>query len=126
MRLLYLTIALLCSCNYQNLKNVSSEPIPLEPKFASLKANIFDIKCQECHRLGGRGEAILFESKEELLKSLEPIIIPGEPENSKLVQSLLEGAKKPMPPLRVRPRIAPVAEAELNAIIEWIKNGAID
>ncbi len=99
-------------------------PIPLAATFASIKANIFDIKCIKCHTTGGKANDIPFETKQQILDSADNIVVPGDPDNSPLVQVLLSNAHKPMPP--TQSSITPLTDEQIKVISDWITNGTPD
>lgn len=99
-------------------------PPPLEPKFESIKSNIFQVKCMSCHGPGGTAARVSLATKEDLINSPLEIVIPGNPEESGLILVLQEGARKKMPP--PESGISPVKLEEIKIIEEWIKNGATE
>lgn len=97
--------------------------IPLEPKFAAIKQDIFDQKCTICHSPEGRKPEMPLDTAAALLRGPKPLVIPGDL-NSKLLSVFLPGARHPMPP--PGNGIDPLSAEELGALQEWIKNGASD
>ncbi len=101
-------------------------PIPLEPTFKSLKANVFDMKCTQCHSLGGDAARIPLVTKEDFLNSPLIIIDPQNPDESGLLVVLDPkfGSKKFMPP--DKSGYTPVTDEQLKAVRDWIHNGTHD
>lgn len=98
------------------------EPTPLVPTFSSIKANVIDHKCIQCHTPGGKAERIPLKALKDLTESPLEIVIPGNAEESGLILVTAADARKPMPP--VGSGIPPVTPEEINVIKEWIQNGA--
>jgi uncharacterized membrane protein len=101
-----------------------NEPAPLAPTFASIKANVIDRKCLQCHIPGGKAERIPLKALKDFTESPLEIVIPGNAEESGLVLVTAADARKPMPP--VGSGIPAVTPEEINVIKEWIQNGAIN
>jgi uncharacterized membrane protein len=95
---------------------------PLEPTFKSLRENLIEPKCIECHSAGGEAELTPLATREDLVDSPLEIVIPGNPDDSALMIVLRPGARKPMPP--PDSGVAPVSEEDLKVIEEWIRSGA--
>jgi hypothetical protein len=107
------------------------EVIPLGPNFASIKYNVFDVKCMVCHNQFGPASDVSLETKEDLLKSLRGLVIPGDAKESGLVLAIADpDPKKSMPPLRdkdgVETGFQRVSEEQLGVILAWINSGAKD
>lgn len=84
------------------------------PTFTADVLPIFSAECGACHgTLGGWTGT----SYEEALTTGEdgPVIVPGDPDGSRLVQTLVEGS---MPPG------GKLSDAEIQTIIDWIAAGA--
>src|SRR5439155_16268398 len=76
--------------------------------------------CYDCHtemRSGGRR----LDSREAILKGGRsgPAVVPGDPEKSLLIQAVRQtGALK-------MPKDGKLTAAEVDALVEWVKNGAV-
>jgi uncharacterized membrane protein len=99
-------------------------PLPLEPKYASIRENILAKKCLVCHSPGGKAERVPFVTKDDLLNSPLEIVSPGNAEESGLVLALSENARKKMPP--PDSGMTGVTPEELAMIKDWINKGAKD
>lgn len=99
-------------------------PEPLQPTFESIKNHVLAPKCIVCHGPGGNAARMPLVTREDLVNSPLELVIPGNPEESGLVLSLLENARKRMPP--PDSKITPVKPEEIAIIQKWIKNGAAD
>ena len=100
-------------------------PPPIElllPTFTSIKKNILQKKCIICHSAGNDGEDISLDSAEDMINSPRDIVIPGDPDSSELVLSVLPTARKIMPPKRSG--ISQLKPEEIEIIKQWIMNGA--
>ena len=97
---------------------------PLEPKFLSIKQNIFQNKCLVCHSLGKEAERVSLNSPEDMINSPLELVIPGNPDESGLVLSVLPDARKIMPPKKSG--ISYLKPEEIEIIKQWIANGAKD
>ena len=94
----------------------------LLPTFASIKKNILQNKCLVCHSPGNDGEDVSLNSAEDMINSPRDIVIPGDPDSSELVLSVLPTARKIMPPKRSG--ISQLKPEEIEIIKQWIMNGA--
>ncbi len=79
--------------------------------------------CYECHSASSEevGGGLLVDSRESLLRGGEagPAVVPGEPDDSLIIQALrYDGIEMP-PDDRV-------SEAVVNDLVEWVKRGAPD
>ncbi|HIQ06275.1 MAG TPA: c-type cytochrome, partial [Anaerolineae bacterium] len=101
-------------------------PTPTEaPKEISFSADVMPIlqsRCSMCHGALGGWSA---ESYDKVVNSGDhgPVIVPGKPDESLLVEKLLGKQKigDPMPPSGL-----PMTQEEKDVIIEWVKAGAPD
>ena len=82
-----------------------------------------DARCVDCHGSDGGWDASTYE----LLMTTGdngPVVIPGDPEASLLIQKLLgtheEGDLMPPPPIRA------LNEELIQVIIDWVSAGALD
>jgi uncharacterized membrane protein len=97
---------------------------PLEPKFLSIKKNIFQNKCMVCHSAGKEAERVSLDSAEDLINSPLDLVLPGNPDESGLVLAVLPSARKIMPPKKTG--IVNLQPSEIEMIKTWIANGAKD
>lgn len=95
---------------------------PLVPTFASIKKNILQNKCLVCHSAGNDGEDVSLDTPEDMINSPRDIVVPGDPDSSELVLSVLPTARKIMPPKRSG--ITQLKPEEIAIIKQWIINGA--
>ena len=89
------------------------------PTFESDVLPIFEASCNMCHgTLGGWTGS----SYDEALNTGEdgPTIIPGDPANSRLVQSLIGTHPNGV----VMPPDGSLSEADIQTIVDWIEGGA--
>lgn len=100
------------------------EEAPLEPKFVSIKKNIFDKKCILCHCPNGKASQWPLTTANDLLQARDDLVVPGDPDQSYLLALLTPGARRFMP--QVGSGISPVSEADRKMIQLWIQNGAKD
>lgn len=98
-------------------------PIPLGPNFASIDKNIFQTKCVTCHFSAGSGKRIPL-GKNDLLNSPLELVIPGNADESGLVIAVERTDDKRMPP--AKEGYSALKPEEIQAIRDWIKNGATD
>jgi len=76
--------------------------------------------CYDCHadmRSGG----LRLDSREAMLKGGKsgPAIVPGDPEKSLLIQAVRQSGTLKMP------KGGKLTDAEINGLVEWVKNGAM-
>ncbi|MFN9067471.1 MAG: c-type cytochrome domain-containing protein [Bdellovibrionales bacterium] len=88
------------------------------PEFDSINKTIIIPKCLNCHSPGGRAEDVPFDSYEGILAT----IVPGEPDKSDFYLSVLPNSRRLMPP--TRSGIPPLNEEEIQALRNWILDGA--
>jgi mono/diheme cytochrome c family protein len=97
--------------------SASAEP----PTFLDDVLPIFERSCNACHGSLGGWDGTTYQA---VLESGDhaPVIIPGEPENSLLVQKMLgtQSVGGIMPPGGLLP------ESQVQVIIDWVANGAIE
>ncbi len=93
-------------------------PLPLEPNFESIRANIFEPKCLGCHSEGGRAEHIPLGTLDDILNSPRELVIPGNPDESGITLAIERQDEKRMPP---PPRRGPLSSEEVAAIRKWIE-----
>jgi hypothetical protein len=102
--------------------------VTLHPRAAADDRDFFETKvrpvlannCLDCHtdmRSGG----LRLDSREAMLKGGKsgPAVVPGDPEKSLLIQAVRQtGALK-------MPKGGKLTAAEIDGLVEWIKNGAV-
>jgi mono/diheme cytochrome c family protein len=100
---------------------VSGQPTTAAVSFASDVMPIFQAECAACHGNFGGWDASSYTS---VLGTGDhaPMIIPGDPENSFLVQKMIgtHSIGEIMPPAGLLP------EDEIQVILDWIEAGALD
>lgn len=84
--------------------------------FTSLMVNTFQPKCARCHGASNPAAGVALNSYANILSSA--IIVPRDPDNSPLYQSVATH--------RMPSSAAPLSEPEITEIKNWIKNGAVD
>jgi len=94
---------------------------PENPSFASDVMPIFDDKCSACHGSKGGWDASDYEA---VMGSGDhaPVIVPGDSENSLLVQKLVGTQKEG----GIMPPAGKLLDVEIQTIINWINSGALD
>ncbi len=103
-----------------------SYQIPLQPTFVSIRENILATssirgKCLSCHSGSKPAHHLDLSTYEKIVKNshLPPLLVPGKPEDSVLYTSCAKGE---MP----KGGGAKLTQQELNALYDWIKEGAKD
>ena len=96
-------------------------PPALEATFASIKTNIFQPLCMDCHSTGGRAGDLPLNTL-AALRGIEPSIINlDDPASSSLVRRLRgQGGRIMPPPSSGR---TPLTSAQINVVIQWIEAG---
>jgi serine/threonine protein kinase len=102
------------------------DPVPDEPpeqqptpRSTAVK-EIFRAHCQECHNIEEPRKGIIILNH-DLLVAKRKVVIPGDPQQSVLFQTLfLKDPKKRMPP----PDMDELTSDEINQIRRWIAEGA--
>jgi hypothetical protein len=135
--LLFVAFFFFSGCNYQVFEpaqfvaEASAEDINksdgalLVPNYPSIFQNIIRTQCVSCHKVGGRAEEVPLSSYEDLLnpRNGDPLIVPGDLENSIFYQVLLpEAGRNRMPPPRSGQ--PPVSDDKIAIVREWILKGA--
>ena len=90
---------------------------------------IFDDSCVRCHHGHHAHARLHLDSLAGALKGAKhgKVIIPGEPEKSRLVKAVGHALKDDhdwMPPLHNRAGIKPLTRDQVSLIMGWIKQGA--
>lgn len=77
-------------------------------------------RCQACHGAENQEAGLRLDSRQALLAGIEgtPVMVPGEPDKSRLIQVVQYNRDVQMPPDGKLP------EAELASLTTWIKMGA--
>lgn len=128
---LRMTIALIITiaasgCSYQVDKidrRKAEKAEAVLPTFESLKDNILDRRCTQCHSAAGSARHIPLDTIDALVSSPRELAIPGNADDSGLVLAVERTDQKRMPPPDVD---SALAIDEIAAIRLWIQNGAHD
>ncbi|MGE5400602.1 MAG: c-type cytochrome domain-containing protein [Ignavibacteriales bacterium] len=82
---------------------------------------LFEVKCNNagCHDDSKRAAGLSLTSYQNTMSD-PTMIVPGSPDNSRLVWAIRPGASTPMPPLNY-PQLT---KNQLDGIVTWIKEGA--
>lgn len=102
-----------------------SEDLLTAPTFGSIFQNVIRPQCLSCHKVGGRAEEVPLSTYEDLLnpRTGDPLVVPGDLENSIFYQVLLpEAGRNRMPP--PRSNLPPVSDEKIAVVREWILKGA--
>ncbi len=101
--------------------SVSGQPTPGGVSFASDVMPIFEAECSACHGNFGGWDASTYTSVLGT-GNHAPVVIPGDPENSLLAQKMTDTQSVGgiMPPGGLLP------EDEVQIILDWIEEGALD
>ncbi len=94
--------------------------VPATVSFVNDIKPIFDNRCIECHGVERTKEGLDMQTYENIMAGSRngSVIEPGDAENSYLVQQIVDGE---MPD-----RGDPVTPAELQLIIDWVNQGALN
>ncbi len=89
--------------------------------FESQVRPVFARNCYTCHT-GARSGGLRLDSAEGIAKGGEsgPVIVPGKPDDSLLVQAI----RQTHPRIKMPPG-GKLKDAEIAAIVEWVKAGAV-
>ncbi|HZZ78435.1 MAG TPA: protein kinase [Gemmataceae bacterium] len=90
---------------------------------APLVQEILQRNCYECHGADAWNiqKDLNILNHAQLLDSARRIVVPGEPERSRLIQRIEDGS---MPPEEEEQRLPRVSETELSILRDWIRGGA--
>jgi mono/diheme cytochrome c family protein len=90
---------------------------------APLVREILQRNCYECHGADPNNiqKELNILKHGQLLESGRRVVVPGEPERSRLIQRIEDGS---MPPEEEEERLPRVSEAELTILRDWIRGGA--
>lgn len=125
-----LVLLLLTMCGGD--EGTGPDDIPLEPTFSSIQANIFTPKCVNagCHP-GNLAPMSLRsgEAYDNLVNVPAPAydgdrVEPGDADNSILYLKVIGDASVGGTAARMPLNLPPLNNAEINAIRDWINNGA--
>ncbi len=111
-------VALLTMANSARLTAV--EPSSAEFFEAQVRP-VLAVNCFECHGPKKQESDVRLDSRESMLigNSDGPVIVPGDPEKSRLVKAIRRQGDIKMPPEK------PLPPAAIEALATWIKAGAI-
>lgn len=98
-------------------------PPPITATYESINTNILQVTCIKCHTAGKSAERVLLD-KESLLNSPLELVLPGNAAESGLVIDLERTDDKRMPP--AKEGYSPLKPDQLQAVRDWINNGAKD
>ena len=134
---LFLGLMTVVGCNYRffdladyselqgTVSNVSSGSKITEESFNSIYQTVIKPQCLSCHSPGESAELVLLDTYVDLTSADfgDPIVVPGNLEESTFYKVLLPSAGRKMmpPPKSGRP---PVENARIEVIRSWIVNGA--
>jgi hypothetical protein len=121
-RLAVLSRAVLCSLAALGVPARAAEHPDRDARFFDARvAPILTRRCLGCHNQQLKNAEISFLDRDSLLKggSRGPVIVPGKPELSVLVEVLRHDGEIQMPP---GPKLPP---KEIAVLTEWIKRGAV-
>lgn len=93
------------------------QEVPAQPTFSWISRNVLEPRCIRCHAANSNSRASVadFTSYPSIML-LTSVVVPGAPEMSRMYQ--LVKAQR-MPPVG-----KPLSDASVQAIYEWILNGA--
>jgi len=76
-------------------------------------------KCQQCHGPKQQKASLRLDSRAAVLKGsdTQPVVVPGQPEKSLLIQAVKQTGELQMPPK------GKLSEAEIAALEQWIRGG---
>jgi cytochrome c553 len=106
------------------------DPPPIRPTYEDINQRIFQVRCMDCHDPSSKLGKNHPLTKEGLLNPQDDAVKPGHPETSSLFLSLEQKGTDPdtdpapMPP--AKKGYAPLKPEELQAVKDWILNGAKD
>lgn len=104
------------SCYYDEEDPIAEAPIPTGVSFSKDVQGIFNLNCVSCHNGAITLDLTLGNSYDALLNG--NYIVPFEPNNSVLVNSLKGNGQAVMPPS------GSLETAEINKVVQWINEGA--
>ena len=89
-------------------------------QFTTRVKPILEERCSSCHGAEEARSGLRVDSREALLRGGDrgPAIIPGKPDDSLLVKAIRHEGDLKMP------RRGNLSPEEIDALVEWIRNGA--
>jgi mono/diheme cytochrome c family protein len=117
------TMALIAAFVLSGQHRVRREARLNAEKQAPLVRDILRRHCFECHgaRPGRAKKNLDVLDHQQLLDSARRVVVPGAPEDSRLIQRIADGS---MPPEEDEVRLPRVSEKELVILQDWIRGGA--
>ena len=111
---------MLLSCDYDQLPEESN--LPVNVSFQTDIQPIFDQNCISCHNGTIELDFRTGNSYNALMSLPEESIIPGDADDSELIEMLKQNGDtdNPMPPS------GPMPIAKINLFISWINEGALN
>jgi hypothetical protein len=90
------------------------------PRFDDGVAAIFRARCVKCHGPSKDSGGLRLDSYDAVMRGGErgPVVVPGNPDASLLLQKVRRRDQPPMPPQK------PISALEVGTIRAWIKSGA--
>jgi uncharacterized membrane protein len=85
------------------------------PTFAWIQENVLQASCVRCHSAGGGAAGLDLSSYEAMMAS--GVIAPGSPDESELYVQIATG--------KMPKRAAPLSADKIEAVAEWIRQGAL-
>jgi hypothetical protein len=119
-----LLILLAVGCNFREPKHDSGGDViqvGVPPTFAILKKVIFEPRCVKCHSSTGKADKVPFETIQDFLVGVRPLVIPRDPLHSPLYLAITRTDEDRMPPPK---KGDPLSAEEVDYIRLWIENGA--
>lgn len=114
------------ACNYRYEKggnsNSFSEISAENLTFTLIKERILSPRCFYCHSAVGSASRVSLETRREVVDSPLEIVIPGNPDESGIIIAITRTDDKRMPP--PDSGIPPLTATEIDAIRQWITEGA--
>lgn len=92
-----------------------------ESQFESKVRPLFVAHCQRCHGAEKQRGGLRLDTPDGMRSGGEtgPAIVPGKPEESLLIEAVRHAGPFKMPPK------GKLAEAEVAALVEWVRRGAV-
>jgi len=92
-----------------------------DPRFVDGVAAILRTRCVRCHGAEEAHNGLRLDSYDAVMRGAEdgPVIVPGDPKASLLLQKVLRVDSPAMPPKKK------LLRAEIKTIRKWIESGAL-